>query len=212
MSRAILVIGPQGSGSSAVAGAMNSLGISMGLDLKGASSLNPKGHFECLVFEKLALKWNEKDKEIIANLSEVQEVFKEYVLKRNKEGVWGLKMPLMISFVPFIVPFVDECRMVSIDRPAEACLKSSMIKYPNLTRDSIEYMHNIIRIRRLELIERYSMANLDVDYNDLTSNTREVVSGIADFCFEGLERPSQHVIDSAIAFVEPTFNHRREIQ
>jgi len=212
MSRAILVIGPQGSGSSAIAGAMHSLGISMGANLKGASALNPKGHFECLVFEKLALRWNEKEEEIASNLSQVQEAFREYVLARNKEGVWGLKMPLMISFVPFIVPFVDECRMVSIDRPAEACIKSSMVKYPSLTRDTIEYMHNLIRVRRLELIERYSMPNIDVDYNELTSNTREVIGRVADFCFEGLEKPSHDVIDSAVAFIEPTFNHKREMQ
>jgi len=211
MSRAILVIGPQGSGSSAVAGAIHSLGISMGEDLKGSTTLNPKGHFECLVFEKLALKWDGEEKEIVANMPYIQEAFRNYVYKRNEEVVWGLKMPLMISFVPFIVPFVDECRMVSIDRPIEACIKSSMIKYPHLTRDAIEYMHNLIRIRRIELIERYSMPNIDVDYNVLTSNTKNTVNSIADFCFEGLEKPSQDVIDSAISFIEPNFNHRREM-
>ncbi len=210
MSRAIFIIGPQGSGSSAIAGALYHLGIHMGDRLKGSSLLNPKGHFECLEFDEIFSSIN-KENITDDNLKNVKKIFSDYIGKRNKFPIWGLKLPYISSLAKFIIPIVDECRVISIDRPAEACIKSSMLKYPNMSRDALEKIHNDIRTYRDFIIERYDLKNLYINYNDMTSNISPIMDSIVRYCFEGLDFPSKEQINTAISFVDPNLNHRREL-
>jgi hypothetical protein len=204
MSRAIFIIGPQGSGSSALAGALHSMGIHMGDKLKGSSKLNPKGHFEDEEFEDIAFLEN-------ADINDVCSRVEDYIKKRNQREIWGLKLFFIPGLFKFMFPNLDECRVLSIDRPPEGCIKSSLEKYGHFrSRESIEDMHARIRKNRERIIEEFCLKNLDVNFNNLTDNTAYEIGRIVDFCFEGMQKPEQSKIDEAIAFIDPKLNHKRE--
>lgn len=202
MARAIFIIGPQGSGSSCLAGALHAAGINMGSNLRGPSPLNPKGHFEDLPFELLASK---------EDLIERENEFKEYFEERNKKPIWGLKSYQIAFCYKYILPYVD-CRILSIDRPEEGAIKSSLVKYGRFrTREFIENLHGLIRVNRKNLIEEYGLPNLDVNFNDLTDNPNGMIPNIINFCCEGSDFQDIN-IQAAIDFVDPKLNHKRELQ
>lgn len=207
MSRAVFVIGPQGSGSSATAGAIHFLGISMGDNLKGKNLLNPKGHYEDKDFVNIVDEWNKG-----INHHNIETIIHEYVKKRNVSPLWGLKMPHLGILGKYLIPHIQECRVVSIDRNPVACIRSASLKYKEKTIDSITAMHETVRKLRKQFIEEFSVPNLEVDFNELTENPNLIVRQIAAFCFEGMEFPSDRKIEEAIAFVDPVLNHKRELQ
>jgi len=215
MSRVIFVSGPQGSGTSAVAGALNLLGINMGERLKEPSPLNPKGHYECLDFEEIIKPILEEESIEIKKekFQDIASKIKDYVYKRNliSKDIWGIKLPILAYFIKYMIPHIDECMMISVDRPFDGCVKSSMLKYPGMDRKYIEFMHNDIRKSRLDVIDRYDIKNINIDFNDLTENSSKVIKDITDFCFYGLVYPSQSSINEAISFIDPSLNHRREL-
>lgn len=204
MSRSILVIGPQGSGSSAVAGALHTFGIHMGDSLLGKTPLNPKGHFEDMAFRDLV--------EFSTTCTEEEKLDKrieDYVIQRNKLSLWGLKMPQISTLGKYIVPHA-ECRVVSIDRAYEGCIRSSLLKYPEKTREEIEYMHYLVRTRREAFIQRYDLPNIAIDFNELTKNPSETIGRLREFCFEGMESPSEKAVEESIRFIDPKLNHQWE--
>lgn len=208
MSRVIFVAGPQGSGTSSVAGSLHLLGINMGERLLGKSNLNPKGHYECLDFFEIIRPLNDIEN---YSLTDIAVSLKAYTEKRNKDIIWGIKTSAIVYYIKYIIPYVDECRIVSIDRPFNACVKSSMLKYPEMSIEEIENMHHDIRRKREEVIDRYDIKNFNLNYNELTENPISFVKSISDFCFDGMDFPSQSKIDEAVAFVDPSLNHRREL-
>ena len=204
MARAILIVGPQGSGSSALAGALHTAGVYMGDKLKGSSPLNPKGHFEDEEFEAIGLM--EK-----ASVDEISDRVKAYIEKRNQREIWGLKLIFIPSLFKYIFPNLDDCRILSIDRPVEGCIKSSLEKYGHYrSRQFIENMHANIRRSRARIIEEFCLKNLDVNFNNLTDNTAYEMERVIAFCFDGMQSPEQSKINEAIAFVDPSLNHKRE--
>lgn len=202
-SRGIFIIGPQGSGSSCLAGALHSAGISMGSDLRGPSPLNPKGHFEDLEFEILASR---------EDAAERDDEFCAYFQKRSSEIIWGLKSYQLAFCYKFVLPYVNDFRILSIDRPEEGAIRSSLVKYGAFkSRESIEYMHASIRRHRSLLIEDYNITNLDINFNELTDNPSVMIEKILAFCIEGMEFPPVLNKESAIDFIDPKLNHKREI-
>jgi len=202
MSRAIFIIGPQGSGSSCLAGALHVAGINMGSNLRGPSRLNPKGHFEDLPFELLASKEDAIERE---------HEFRAYFEERNKSPLWGLKSYQIAFCYKYVLPYTN-CRILSIDRPEEGAIKSSLVKYGHFrTREFIEHIHSLIRLHRKNLIEEYDLPNLNVNFNELTDNPGEMIPKILGFCCEGIDAQGID-IQAAIDFVDPKLNHKRELQ
>jgi hypothetical protein len=198
----VFIIGPQGSGSSCLAGALHVAGISMGSNLRGPSPLNPKGHFEDLPFELLASK---------EDVIEREREFRTYFEERNKSPLWGLKSYQIAFRYKYVLPYVN-CRILSIDRPEEGAIKSSLVKYGRFrTREFIEHMHSLIRFNRKNLIEEYGLYNLDVNFNELTDNPVDLIPKIISFCCEGIDAQDINV-QAAISFVDPKLNHKRELQ
>jgi hypothetical protein len=204
MSRAIFIIGPQGSGSSALAGALHALGMDMGDRLKGPSTLNPKGHFEDEDFEAIGILKEATPDELSTRVN-------AYIEKRNQKEIWGLKLVFVPFLFKYIFPNLSDCRILSIDRPHEGCVQSSLKKYGHFkSRESIISMHAHIRKLRRQMIEDFCLKNMDVNFNELTDNTAKVINEVVDFCYEGMDKPSQSKIDEAIAFIDPKLNHKRE--
>lgn len=202
MSRAILIIGPQGSGSSCLAGALHAAGINMGSNLRGPSSLNPKGHFEDLPFEFLASK-----EDVIKRETE----FKQYFEQRNKSPIWGLKSYQIAFCYKYVLPYVNS-RILSIDRPEEGAVQSSLAKYGRFrTREFIENLHALIRFNRKNLIEDYAIPNFDVNFNELTDNPSDMIPKIISFCCDGIDVQDIN-IQAAIDFIDPKLNHKRELR
>lgn len=201
-SRCILVVGTGRSGTSAVAGVLHHLGVTMGAEFVPPDKTNPYGMFEDAGLFNLAREVLHDDKPIRAFLPEV----------RNREQgpqPWGWKDPALVWLLPDILGMISNPRIILIKRPAEECIQSFADSYPG-GRERAESWHTSITERLDSLI--WSVPTLEIQFHDLLDNPGAVVSQIAAFAFEGLEPPTPAQVEMATKHIRPKgAKHRARI-
>lgn len=212
-SRCIIVLGVVGSGTSAVAGTLDTLGVSMGERLVGAGkSTNPRGHFE----DRDVRIWLNNITRAADADSAAADVaaLEDYVLDRAaRYRIWGLKDPRLAGQLDLIVDAIGpDWRMVCVDRDEAATARSLAVKWNRSDIDRIIRTQNGTRRRRAALLERHKPPVLWIDFNDLTRDPVRHVNMLHDFAFEDMDKPSPARIRQAIDFIDPSLNHHRESQ
>jgi len=213
----IVVTGIGTCGSSAVGGILFYLGVNMGIRVKPASVVNPKGYFEDLeYFEAI----HHHDQLGISR----REAIYQWFLKRVGDVpplILGLKAPHFIDVskmtmdeVRKVVPDVD-VRYILVERSLEEIAQSKMMKYPrpNLTIDDYREKVSLIK-RKMEAFLLWNEQEdcrpmLRVSYDDLLADRRKEIRRIADFSLFGLpdmivaRMTNENMISKAETFVDP---------
>lgn len=205
-SRCILVLGTHGSGTSAVAGILHTLGVMMGEKLIGGGPTNPKGHFEDAIFRRLLYRFR-KDPTALPEMA-------VYILRQyTRHTLWGIKEPALNEAILKLASCFakHEYRVIATRRDRLATARSYLVKWPERTtiEKHLVYQDRIMG-NRDRFIEERKPTLLWVDYNELTERPEEVAPKIAEFAFEGFPPPDAARLRKAIEFIDPALNHRRE--
>jgi hypothetical protein len=137
-----LILALHRSGSSAVAGVLDLLGVDMGDNLLPATPANPKGFFENIdvillndkILDRLSMTWYRPRprREILTSKSQITEcklLLEKHInlLKKEKKSIWGLKDPRMLLTLDVWKSYLEEFSKVTyvfVNRPLDESIKS----------------------------------------------------------------------------------------
>lgn len=128
----VIVMCYSSSGSSCVAGILHRLGINMGMNLKPAQQLNPKGFYEDEDFSKVCAKiWTlyhlqslnhcTLDHSCLLSIGEKYKWDFETLIRhrQNQGNHWGVKEPLLSLLVPVFQQFLSNPFFIVVKRNIE---------------------------------------------------------------------------------------------
>ncbi|MBF7156036.1 sulfotransferase family protein [Bacillus albus] len=193
-----LVLASHRSGSSAVAGVLDLLGVNMGEDLLQATPANVKGFFENVNFvvinekilEMLNMTWmtprlRRKIFESEYQLVQSKLLLNEYKSLFNKEmkSIWGLKDPRILLTFDVWKSYLEETSDITyvfVWRPLEESIKS--LSYRDnidleLAVDTLKIYYKNFICYRAEL-KRTNNDIVDIHFNDLLENPEIFVEEI----------------------------------
>jgi len=197
MSRVILVVGVGRSGTSAVAGIMHRLGVFMGDSFVSASDQNKYGTFEDKEFFEL--------NRLVIDQAKPVGVLQEFVSKRSEEhpDIWGLKDPALVHTIGVLGIDKDDLRVIVCGRNKNSNIRSLMRAYGYSEAKANEfYADSVTAISQNLPASTHARNVYFLDYETLLSNKKEAVNSLVEFVFEGLERPSEEKIWSAITSIK----------
>lgn len=193
MDRCIAVLTVGRSGSSAVAGVLDKLGVVMAHKYMGANDANPRGFYEDVPLNRM----------LHTPLKEEQ--LYKYFAKRRRDGLWGMKDPALVYKLPRLFRFLGDVRIVVVKRDVEEIVASCKRVWSKANRAEID--------RKAQLIENLVRwrTHTTVWYNELIDDTERVVTELRDFVYDGLDRSLPDTAD-AIEFVDPELYRCRKDQ
>jgi hypothetical protein len=118
-SNCIIVIGCYRTGSSAIAGILQYLGVYMGNYFDLPSYANPKGYFEDLEFKKFH--------KFIEKYNKIPEGYYQLIKSRELENkIWGVKDPLLCFYLQHLTNAIKYNHMViNCNRPLQEIASSA---------------------------------------------------------------------------------------
>lgn len=219
MSRAIIVLAPPRTGSSALAGVLQRLGVQMGDDVQPADMLNKKGYYEDRYWQtvnKDVAGWGyevlEPDEIDEATKDRYRQVIAHY---DEQYDVWGFKNPRACFTLQFIWPLLDEAgvdvRVIDWHRDYDDAVKSlqrhSQIAYggqKQMTAEEARTLqkrwHQAARARRDEA-EARGYPILHMYYEHLMREPYKRLGDLAEFCLGDV--PAQERLQMAAGFLSP---------
>jgi hypothetical protein len=207
----VAVLGPYRSGTSAVAGAMHKLGISMGNQFfQGGQAASPKGCFEAKALYDLCLacypepKFNE-GKPYTARV----QLLRQWLNGRGNGGaVIGAKHPKLCLMIPEMLEAWPECRFVAVDRPIEKSIDSlRKLRWWQPPQTAEGLTTRLADTRNRDLAKVPAERVLRLDFDRFMAAPREHLEALATFA-EIEPTPEQY--DKAIAHLDKTLNHHPE--
>lgn len=141
-SKLFLILALHRSGSSAVAGVLDLLGVDMGDNLLPATPANPKGFFENIdvvllndkILERLSMTWYAPRlrREILTSKSQLTEsklLLEKHInlFRKEKKSIWGLKDPRMLLTLDVWKSYLEEFSKITyifVNRHLEEYVKS----------------------------------------------------------------------------------------
>lgn len=195
----IAVVGPFRSGTSAVAGVLHRLGVSMGKGLKPANAANPGGYYESFQLARLCrLSYKEPlMKEMIVRKRRVQ-LLREWLQSRGKEtGPIGAKHPTLCLIIPDIIEAWPRLKIVCTERPMEES-QASMRRIGWWPEKAIrETYPRLIEKRKADLL-KVKVPIYWVSYNALVADPTTEINNLIEFC---KIQPVEQSVQDAISFV-----------
>lgn len=208
-----IVFGTGRSGTSAVAGCMHLMGITMGFNLLGPSWVNEKGFFEDADFvavnksliERAGGSWYhppsiERLKALRVDLGDL--------LEKRSGLVWGFKDPRTV-FTYFVIREMIEQNndpvYVFVNRSREAVIKSLM--RTGLSADQAEHLHNA----KSDLLCYWQdnlpkNRQLHIEYESLMIDPRPVVASFSTWLGFNAEEENR-ALTSVKRFLDPQLQH-----
>src|SRR5208283_1441635 len=195
------------SGTSCVAGVLESLGVPMGKSWIGPQPGNPKGLFEDRLLRVIAnASVHENMDERRKNTHEDRvRLFREWLARRMNDGaVIGGKYPALSVLVKEMAEAIPALRIIVPERPAIECARSWHERNPQSNIDRrCQIIQEAMNYRDAAL-DNLSVPVLRINYAEMTRRPKWAISQITEFC-ELL--PSQQQIAAAIAFIDQKLNH-----
>jgi hypothetical protein len=204
----ILVIGPQRTGTSAVAGVLHHLGIDMGVnpispnyeyfesDAFIALSREVCGEWQCPQFHFAPDAWRER---VTAYAAE----------QDKKQPLWGAKSPYFSLIGHHILPLLSAPKVIFCDRDFESTVESLHRRERHMQKAVCRHIQGqsfAAQYQSLKAVIALGIPSVRVPFDALIDNPAEIVSRIADFVFDGDTDASAEQLDSAIRFIDP---HKR---
>jgi hypothetical protein len=205
-SRCILVLGVHGSGTSAVAGVLHRLGVSLGDRLVGPTRHNPRGHYEDADFRVLLYSYR-SDRSLLPTILAFLET------RFERRALWGLKEPAILEAINDLGGYLATrtYRIIATDRDPLACVRSYLWKWPLAKPADVVQLHDELRARRESFLQRHRPPTLWARYNDLTARPAVGVRSIVEFVFAGRLAPPLDAVRRAVDFIDPGLNNHREL-
>ncbi len=173
----IVIISNHRTGSSALAGLLNRLGINMGDSLLGKSICNPTGHFEDLDFlnhhDKIVKDWTNPSN-LVTN-SDIN-IWRE-LIKSKKD--FGVKDPRLCILGKYFIPLLTNPKIITINRSFEASIKS-LCKRNNFTYEKSKSIFNIYEKEKNDLLNNLKLPVLKITYKELIED-KNVINRICNF-------------------------------
>src|SRR5262249_48993939 len=159
-----LVLGVHGSGTSAIAGVLHRLGVSMGDRLVGPTRHNPRGHNENADFPAL-LYSDRSDRSLLPTLLAF------LAARVERRALCGLQEPGILEAINALGGSLAtrSYGIVATDRDPLASVRSYLCKWPSAKPADVVQLHNELRARRESFLQRHRPLTLWVRYNDLTA-------------------------------------------
>ncbi|MGX5386316.1 sulfotransferase family protein [Bacillus thuringiensis] len=186
-SKLFLILALHRSGSSAVAGVLDLLGVDMGDNLLPATPANPKGFFENIdvvllndkILERLSMTWYAPRlrREILTSKSQLTEsklLLEKHInlFRKEKKSIWGLKDPRMLLTLDVWKSYLEEFSKVTyifVNRPLEESVKSlsyrDNINLNQATKILNIYYKNLIYYRTELLGQKKDI--IDINFKNL---------------------------------------------
>jgi hypothetical protein len=224
-STCILVLGNQRTGSSAIAGVLEHLGVDMGGPGR-VNRGNPKGYFEDQELEKIhskilgrsGFRWlpkwlrqrlrrlHQSPKELHSIESSTYEAqYRSMLAQRAEAKLWGVKDPQLCYLLSYLIrscPDTVGFKFVLATRPFEESV-SSIVGRGVLTEARAR---QVLRGYQ-EALEKSLLAHKDIDamevsYHDLVETPEDMIRQLADFV--GVPFSTD-----AVSFIDPQLRHYR---
>lgn len=201
MSRCIVVLSIGRSGSSALSGMLHELGVDMGEEFVPASYKNPWGTYEELELYKLnrrVFSGEAKPSEYAGYVEQRQPTYEE-----PASGIWGVKDPALCHTLHYLLPYLDDVRIIALTRNSEDAIQSF---------NRVELMGiNAARTWCAELttlfdeqLKNFDGPILELTWEGIKNDPARVVEGLTTFCYEGLPiRPGNKMKDKAVEHIKP---------
>jgi hypothetical protein len=173
----VVVLGCFRSGTSAVAGILNHLGVFMGKKFDPPTANNKSGYWEDIEFKKFHSKFDlgEHNDDSTLVMSYI-----DLIRSREKEHkLWGLKDPLLCVHLPrLVVNLMTDCKLVVCRRPVQeiaesmgrALKQNNLLRFLPLAEYYVEKMnHNIAEYRgpMIEMDHENTLNNPEFHINRL---------------------------------------------
>lgn len=177
----IIVLGCYRSGTSAIAGVLNHLGVMMGKKFDPPTSNNKSGYWEDIEFKTFHSKFeagehNEEPKLVMS--------YVDLIRSREKESkLWGLKDPLLCTnFSRLVVNLITDHKLIvcrrSIDDIAES-MGRAILKKRNSTRFLPLVQFYVDKMN--ESISEYRGSVLELDHDHTLDEPEFHINRIANF-------------------------------
>lgn len=187
----VIVLSAPRSGSSCVAGIIQRLGINMGDKVQKADSMNPKGYYEDLAFQKIFRAYA-SEFEVSDFNPELDEELKMMLTKRR--GVWGVKNPRLAFCYHWVAPHFKNKKVVVVMRDRKKIIES-FLKY-NM-EDKERKIKNWLDARDYQISKLGDYHT--IWYEHILHDSKAEVRALADFL--GVE-----VTKEAVDFVDRELN------
>lgn len=214
MKKAVVVAGMHRSGTSAIMGILQILGVDIGDDLGAPDDYNEKGYFENREFElyeHLPLKyvtrrdaWDHPPTE--ESLNEVLPLYeghlKTLVSKYARSEIWGYKSARGLCF-PEYLKQIPNLRLVVNIRSPEAIV-ASLKRRNGILREHALYLWSLHYWRLLKFLSRNEIPYMIVNYDDLVDDTEAVMRRVSRFI--GTEITAEQIAEGRV-FIEARLRH-----
>jgi len=213
-----MVLGAPRSGTSAVAGALHALGVNMGTGhLQRGNEWNERGYWEDLRWQKLNKQitgeryGHNQPAAISARQAAQYRALAEECDAKNL--LWGMKDPRLCFTAQFIWPWLEDARVVAVERERTAAA-ASLLAHSRGNYGSSYAMTPVIAQEltdlwieaREERLRQFQGPVLRVWYPGLVDDPEAGVDALARFAFRGLRGPAPDR-RAAVAFVDPRLKH-----
>lgn len=197
----ILVIGPQRTGTSAVASVLDALGIDMGVN-----PISPNADFYesddlMNICQEIAGDWRHPQTHFIK--PETAEKIQEW---GNRSGKYGGKSPYMSLVGHHFIDKIKNLQVITTVRDFDTTVKSLHRREQNLHPDVCRYIQAQAFAAHASLcaaLSRMEIPGARVVYDDLVENPKPIIEAIADFV--GVD--DADLISKAINRINPRLRH-----
>lgn len=210
----LVVIGPWRGGTSATAGAIHHLGISMGRQFFPANArAAPKGCFEAMILRKICnAAYPEPHFRESCSRDERVSLLKNWMDRRFKDQgyIIGAKNPLLCLMVPEVCEAWPECKFVVVHRPTDHVVDSlRKLGWFQPATNPEDIVTRLIETRDSDLAIVPNERQLHINFDDMLANKETTLKLIA--AFAGVEPTPDHYA-KAMQFLDPTLNHHGDNQ
>ena len=221
-SRAVFILSTPRSGSSALAGAMDALGVDMGKQYDQPKDfLNPKGYFESRNWQLIhkSLSGNAYTVRFAEATQDHLEAYRRLIVKCSQAPIWGCKSPRLAYTLHFIKPLLQEAgvdiRIVVARRDFESIVQSfkrhTELAYQGrwpMTEDQARaHMGKWLKAVEWQLAQ-WDGPVCEMDYDQLLEEPVTELCTLHDFCFEDLDIPGhKRIITPALNWLERGLRH-----
>lgn len=187
--QSVVVLGMHRSGTSAVAGILQMLGVNMGAHQLGPDDFNPKGHFENNIIKILNERLLRRAGGSWSNPPTTQAIIKagqtlqrtiEHTIRREQSQMWGMKDPRLVLTFGVYYPYLVNPRLIVCRRPP-AEVARSLKRRNEIPLDEGKRLAETYSQRLNALLHDYRLPHTELEFDDLFTAPDSAISKIVSF-------------------------------
>lgn len=221
MTRSIIILTTPRSGSSALAGALHTMGVNMGAGFfQPTDQFNPKGYFEDKRWRRISNALT-GHRYAVRQPTALPPVYRTQYLSAISRScsnqVWGVKDTRLVFLFPLVRPLIEERADMRVlvarrdyDQVIDSLHNHSLNAYGGRfkkTKEEIEYLVDVWTTALNDCVDGLEKDQYkEVNYSDLIDDPVKVLGKLREFCFDGYKK---YATDPEVAakFIDAELNH-----